>query len=94
MLLACITRPGGGLMGAVMERTLGRAIEGIAKGAAEHLQAAQERSEEVQEAASQAIKANSELRQHLGAHLQLAPPISFQTVTAQHNGQQTQEARL
>ena len=81
-------------MGAIMQRTLGRAIEGIAKGAAEHVQAAQERSEELQQAASQAIKANSQLRQHLGADLQVAPPISFQSVSSQHNGQQTQEASL
>ncbi|KAL0022987.1 hypothetical protein WJX79_003180 [Trebouxia sp. C0005] len=85
---------GGGLMGAVMERTLGRAIEGVAEGAAEHLQAAQERSEELQQAASQAIKANSQLRQHLGADLQVAPPISFQSVSSQHNGQQTQEVAM
>ena len=81
-------------MGVIMERTLGRAIEGIAKGAAQHLQAAQESTEELQQAASQAIKANSQLRQHLGADLQVAPPISFQSVSGQHNGQQTQEASV
>ncbi|KAL0031215.1 hypothetical protein WJX77_009815 [Trebouxia sp. C0004] len=85
---------GSGLMGAIVERTLGRAIEGIAKGAAEHLQATQERTEELQQAASQAIKANSQLRQDLGADLQVAPPISFQSVSGLHNGRQTQEVAM
>ncbi|DBA85873.1 TPA: hypothetical protein ACH3X1_005423 [Trebouxia sp. C0004] len=88
---------GSGLMGAIVERTLGRAIEGIAKGAAEHLQATQERTEELQQAASQAIKANSQLRQDLGADLQVAmvfPVVASNGRTAHAHVQTSQSVGL
>lgn len=77
-------------MGTVMEHTLGKAIENIAKGAAEQMQAAQEQAEELQRAATLAIKANSQLRQQLGPDLQVAPPISQSSSMQIDNGRQIQ----
>lgn len=92
---------GGGVMGTVMGHTLGRAVDKLAKGAAEQLQvvqrqmqAAQQQADKLQQTAAQAIKANAQLRQHLGGDVDVAPPISQSSNMQILNGQTTQTIKL
>ncbi len=81
-------------MGTMMEHTLGKAMENLAKGAAEQMQAAQQRAEELHQAATQAIQANNQLRQYLGGDVQVAQPISESSSLQMVNGRQTQMVSL
>ena len=99
-LLARTDMFGGGVMGTVMGHTLGRAVDKLAKGAAEQLQvvqrqmqAAQQQADKLQQTAAQAIKANAQLRQHLGGDVDVAPPISQSSNMQILNGQTTQTVR-
>lgn len=77
-------------MGSVMGNTLGRAVENMAKGVAEQMQAAQEQAAGLQQAAEQAIRADPQINQHLGDNVQVAQPISQSSSTQIVNGERAQ----
>lgn len=81
---------GGGIMGKMMENTLGRVVENIAKTAAEQIRATQQQSEQVQQKAAQAIERSKQLQEYLGGSMQVAEPISESSSMQNINGQMTQ----
>lgn len=92
MLMACITAGlfGGGLMGRMMERTVGKAMEGAINQMGEQLRAAQSQANKIQKEAASAITANSEVRRHLGGSVQVADAVSQQNSTQTINGRTMQ----
>lgn len=85
---------GGGIMGKMMENTLGRAVENLAKNAAEQLRATQQRTEQVQQKAAQAIESSKQLREYLGGGMQVAEPVSESSSMESVDGQVSQTVQL
>ena len=77
-------------MGKMMENTLGRAVENLAKNAAEQIRATQQQSEQVQQQAAQAIESSKQLREYLGGGMQIAEPVSESSSMQSVNGQVSQ----
>ena len=77
-------------MGKMMENTLGRALENVAKTAAEQIRATQQQSEQVQQKAAQAIERSRQLQEYLGGIMQVAEPISESSSMQSLNGQMSQ----
>lgn len=92
-MLFCSGMFGGGIMGKMMENTLGRAVENLAKNAAEQLRATQQRTEQVQQKAAQAIESSTQLREYLGGGMQVAEPVSESSSMENVNGQVSQTVR-
>lgn len=81
---------GVGIMGKMMENTVGRVVENIAKDAAKQMQAAQQQAEQLQQSAAQAIEGSAQLKEYLGGSLQVAEPISESSSMQSINGQMRQ----
>ena len=81
---------GGGIMGKMMERTVGRAVENLAQNAAEQLRAAQQQAEQLQESATQALESSEQLKQYMGGQVRIAEPISDSVSMQSVNGQRKQ----
>lgn len=77
-------------MGKIMENTLGRAVESLAKTAAEQLLVTQQISEKVQQKAAQAIVSNRQLQEYFGGSMQVAEPTSTDISMQSLNGQMGQ----
>lgn len=84
---------GGGLMGRMMERTVGKAMEGAINSMGEQLRAAQSQAKSIKEEAARAIASDSEVLRHLGGSVQIADPVSQQSSTQIINGRTMQTVR-
>ena len=78
-------------MGRMMERTVGKAMEGAINSMGEQLRAAQNQASKLKQDAAEAIAANSEVRRQLGGSVQVGDAISQQSSTQVINGRMMQK---